>query len=198
MSISCISHVAICRNGNNGPGDSAGRCSFLCPVCLRKVWLALSFTPSGPTNSVLSRYQVSCRCASIVTLELMRHCNFFKTMTRMKNWHMTTLEVHVLTVNIDRTDSNSKLWIPNEAILQLMRALEVKFKDMEVLDEMPELLGDIDWLEILGHRGLCWVGKDFATFCWLMWVCVRGNGWQAWAELRKLELPDDLELCILT
>jgi len=77
-------------NGNNGPGDSAGRCSFLCPVCLRKVWLALSFTPSGPTNSVLSRYQ---------------------------------------------------------AILQLMQALAVKFKEMEVLDEMTELLGDIDWLE---------------------------------------------------
>uniref|UniRef100_A0A7S3XGE7 Uncharacterized protein n=1 Tax=Oxyrrhis marina TaxID=2969 RepID=A0A7S3XGE7_OXYMA len=24
-------------NGNNGPGDSAGRTTFLCPVCLRKV-----------------------------------------------------------------------------------------------------------------------------------------------------------------
>ena len=45
------------RNGNNGPGDSAGRSSFLCPVCLRKVWLALSFAPADG-RSVLSRYQV--------------------------------------------------------------------------------------------------------------------------------------------
>lgn len=43
-------------NGNNGPGDSAGRSSFLCPVCLRKVWLALSFAPADG-RSVLSRYQ---------------------------------------------------------------------------------------------------------------------------------------------
>ena len=50
----------------------------------------------------------------------------------------------------------TKLWISNEAILQLMQALAVKFKEMEVLDEMTELLGDIDWLEILGLQRLCW------------------------------------------
>lgn len=173
MFISRISHVAICRNGNNGPGDSAGRCSFLCPVCLRKVWLALSFTPSGPTNSVLSRYQVSCRCASIVTFDISIS---FRPMTRMKNWHMMT-----------------KLWIPNEAILQLMQALAVKFKEMEVLDEMTELLGDIDWLEILGLQRfvlrirLCNLLLTCVTFCArkrmtsLGWASKTGASWCIWS-----------------
>lgn len=52
-----------------------------------------------------------------------------------------------------------------------MQALAVKFKEMEVLDEMTELLGDIDWLEILGlHRfvlriRLCNFLLTCATFC---------------------------------
>ena len=44
------------RNGSNGPADSAGRCSFLCPVCLRKLLLALSFVDSV---NVVGRYHVA-------------------------------------------------------------------------------------------------------------------------------------------
>ncbi|CAK9017851.1 unnamed protein product [Durusdinium trenchii] len=42
-------------NGSNGPQDTAGRFSFLCPVCLRKLLLALSYAPGD--SSVLPRYQ---------------------------------------------------------------------------------------------------------------------------------------------
>lgn len=41
-------------NGNNGPGDSAGRSSFMCPVCLRKILHALSFSPGF--RGALTRY----------------------------------------------------------------------------------------------------------------------------------------------
>ncbi|CAE7709804.1 Ank3 [Symbiodinium necroappetens] len=42
-------------NGSNGPHDSAGRSSFMCPVCLRKLLLALSYAPA--VTGVLPRYQ---------------------------------------------------------------------------------------------------------------------------------------------
>lgn len=43
-------------NGNNGPGDSAGRCSFCCPVCLRKLFFALGLA-SGSAICPFERYQ---------------------------------------------------------------------------------------------------------------------------------------------
>merc|ERR1719473_2305445 len=42
-------------NGNNGPGESAGRSSFLCPICWRKLWRALDDMPGR--GSPLARYQ---------------------------------------------------------------------------------------------------------------------------------------------
>ncbi|CAE7593755.1 AMZ2 [Symbiodinium natans] len=42
-------------NGSNGPQDTAGRSSFMCPVCLRKLLLALSYSPAA--TGAIPRYQ---------------------------------------------------------------------------------------------------------------------------------------------
>lgn len=116
-------------------------------------------------------------------LQMCQHCNI-----RHFNFFQTKDKNEELTHDVMMT----KLWISNEAILQLMQALAVKFKEMEVLDEMTELLGDIDWLEILGlHRfvlriRLCNFLLTCATFCArkrmtsLGWASKTGASWCIW------------------
>lgn len=50
----CVYYQCL-MNGSNGPGDTAGRSSFLCPVCLRKLYLALQDMPERATP--VERYQ---------------------------------------------------------------------------------------------------------------------------------------------
>lgn len=50
----CVYYQCL-MNGSNGPHDSAGRTSFLCPICLRKLFFALSEVPEKATP--VQRYQ---------------------------------------------------------------------------------------------------------------------------------------------
>jgi len=58
-------------NGNNGPGDSAGRTTFLCPVCLRKVLSVCAGDECGTAAVAVERYKGIIRALDAVPRDLL-------------------------------------------------------------------------------------------------------------------------------